>query len=108
LAQAGVAGVAVDLAYPVDEAAWGEFLEAGGVLFAGVVPATDRPTLPTAQRCAEPVRTLFNRLGLPARELGRVVPVPTCGMAGASPEHVRAAARLCADTAQVLAEAAEA
>jgi hypothetical protein len=107
LSAAGVAGLAVDLAYPVDEAAWGEFLEAGGVLLAGVVPSTERTTLPTAQRCVEPVLALFNRLGLPAKELGRVVPVPTCGLAGASPEHVRAAARLCADAAKVLAEAAE-
>ena len=108
LREAGIAGLAVDLAYPVDETAWGEFLEARGVLLAGVVPSAPGATLPSAQRCAEPVRALFNRLGLPARELGRVVPVPACGLAAASNEHVRAVAQLCADAAKVLAEAAEA
>jgi methionine synthase II (cobalamin-independent) len=108
LGTAGVAGLAVDFGHPADEAAWGEFLESGGVLLAGVVPAVGRQALPTAQRCAEGVRTLFSRLGLPAKELGRVVPVPTCGLAGASNEQVRAVARLCADTAKVLGEAAEA
>jgi hypothetical protein len=104
---AGVAGLAVDLSRPVQEEAWGEFLEAGGVLLAGVVPSTDEPSLPTAAQSVEGVRALFGRLGLPARELARVVPVPVCGLAGASMNQVRAVARVCADAAQVLAEAAE-
>ena len=107
LSATGAAGLAVDISLPADEDAWGEFLEAGGVLLAGVVPSTDRATLPTAQQCVEEVLALFGRLGLPAEELRRVVPVPVCGLAKASIGHVRAAARLCADAAKVLAEAAE-
>jgi methionine synthase II (cobalamin-independent) len=107
LTEAGVAGLAVDLSYPTPEEQWGEFLESGGVLLAGVVPSTDVAVLPSAQRALDPVRQLFGRLGLPPREFGRVVPVPTCGMAGASDAHVRAATRLCVDAAKVLADLAE-
>jgi hypothetical protein len=102
---AGVAGMAIDLSglgQSADEPL-GEFLEAGGVLFAGVVPALDQVLSPLATTVA-PVRELWHRLGLPPAGLATVVPVPTCGMAGASPAHARAATVRCADAARQLTD----
>ncbi|MGQ0467564.1 MAG: methionine synthase [Sporichthyaceae bacterium] len=107
LRRAGAAGLALDLSLALDEDSLAEFVEGGGVLFAGVVPSTDR-TLPTVGQATDPIRTLWHRIGLPAKTLGTVVPTPTCGMAGASPQHARAATRRCTDVADGLAEAADA
>lgn len=110
LRRAGFAGIALDLAvlgHRADEAL-GEFVESGGVLFAGIVPTTDPPggLSPLAATVA-PVRELWHRLGLPVAGLARVVPVPGCGLAGASPAHARAATQRCADAARQLTDHAE-
>jgi hypothetical protein len=110
LHRAGVAGLALDLirlGQTADEAL-GEFLEDGGILLAGVVPSLDQAggLSPLAGSVA-PVQELWHRLGLPRAGLASVVPVPTCGMAGASPAYVRAATTRCADTARQLTDLAE-
>lgn len=112
LRRAGFAGLALDLGLlpQVADDDLGELVEAGGYLLAGVVPAVDPPgragLSPLADTVA-PVRELWNRLGLPPAWLARVVPVPTCGMAGASPAHARAATQRCADAARTLADLAD-
>ena len=63
----------------------GELVEAGVVLLAGVLPGT-RPTGRDRElkAWAAPVLGVFDRLGFPRESLaGRVVPTPTCGLAGA-------------------------
>jgi methionine synthase II (cobalamin-independent) len=100
LRRAGAAGVGVDAVAaalaapgPLDDAL-GEALEAGTVLWAGLVPATpvQGAVLSDPGTTVEPVRRLWRRLGLDPATLGsRVVATPTCGLAGASPQHARAA-----------------
>jgi methionine synthase II (cobalamin-independent) len=94
--ESGVAGVSLDLTQ-VGQAcddALGTALEAGLVLLAGVAPALDSPLSDPATTVA-PVRALWHRLGLDPESLAaRVVVTPTCGMAGASPDHVLRVLRL--------------
>ncbi len=107
LHRAGAAGLALDLAVTGQTAdePLGEFLEAGGVLLAGVVPAVDAPGgLSPLATTVSPVQDLWHRLGLPRAGLGQVVPVPACGLAGASPAWVRAVTTRCADAARQLAD----
>ncbi|WP_242901316.1 methionine synthase [Actinomadura terrae] len=104
---AGAKAVAVDLALVPkrDDDAVGEAIEAGIGLFLGAVPSTDA-ALPPLKATAEPVRALWNRLGFPPAQLARqVVVTPACGMAGASPRHVRAALKRCREAARMLHEA---
>ena len=80
----------------------GEAVE-GGV---GCSPASSRrcPTAPVAVGPGGYGRAraaLWRRLGLPAEALREVVVTPTCGLAGASPEHARAALRLAARRPQL-------
>jgi hypothetical protein len=121
----GVAGVALDMSLvdsPVSEAtrdaggaavdlALGELLEDGVVLFAGLVPSVDPPRhrqLSALAGTVAPVQALWRRLGLPPKTLATsVVPVPTCGLAKASPGYARTATVRCADAAHLLVELAE-
>jgi methionine synthase II (cobalamin-independent) len=93
---AGVAGVSLDLplvGQTLDEQL-GTALEAGLVLMAGVAPSVDAPLSDPATTVA-PVRALWHRLGIEAERLGsQVVVTPTCGLAGASPDHVLRVLRL--------------
>ncbi len=80
-----------------DEAV-GTAVEAGTGLLLGVVPSTDDGTPAQTARMSDPaatvdpVRELWNRLGFSPDLLSRaVVTTPTCGLAGASPGHARAA-----------------
>lgn len=91
-----------------DEDALGEFLDAGGQLFAGVVPALDPAVEPSARSVADLVRDLWHRLELPIENLpGQVTCTPTCGLAGASPDWARAAMRLAGQVAREVADSPE-
>ncbi|MFF7242456.1 methionine synthase [Embleya sp. NPDC008237] len=107
LRQAGAAGVSLDfslLRQSQDESI-GEAVEAGFRFFAGVVPALPPESEASevgpgvgARPLSDPpgtvrsVGTLWNRLGFPPESLAEAVVVtPTCGLAGASPAHARAA-----------------
>ncbi len=107
LHRAGFAGLGLDLTYPPDDDPLGEYLEDGGVLLVGVVPSRDA-TLPPVKVGLEPVQRIWDRLGLPTADLARVIPVTTCGLAGASPAYAAAATKRCAESAHLLAEWAEA
>lgn len=108
LHRAGAAGVSLDLSQVPQETdeELGTALEDGVALFAGLVPAVPSPGagLSAAAGTVEPVRRLWHRLGLPAEGLRRVVVTPTCGMAGADPDHVRSALRLAREAAAQLAD----
>ncbi|WP_460745558.1 methionine synthase [Nocardiopsis oceani] len=109
----------------------GEAVEAGVGLLLGVVPSTDPPApavggersgrgrgdaresssggsaeapgMSDPATIVDPVRDLWNRLGFSPDLLSRaVVTTPTCGMAGASPQHARAALKAARDGARVL------
>ena len=79
----------------------GEVLEAGTSLWLGVLPSTDAAiTLDTAR---EPIRRLWAELGFARRELAqRLVPTPTCGLAGASPGYARRVLATLRDTGKWL------
>lgn len=97
LAEAGVRAVSLDLTLlDLDDVpavdAFGEYLDGGGRMIAGVVPATGEPRPDLAERAAERITGLWQRLGLAPERLPEQVSVATtCGMAGASPAYARAA-----------------
>ncbi|MBT2231103.1 methionine synthase [Nonomuraea sp. NEAU-A123] len=104
LRTAGVRGISLDasLLSRRDDDALGEALEAGLLLFLGVVPGTDA-RLADAAVVARPALDLWRRLGFPPEKLaGQVVLTPACGLAGASPGYARAALAACRKAAQVL------
>ena len=106
LRAAGAAVISLDLAAVGERAdeALGQVVEAGGGLLLGVVPATDARLSDPATTVA-PVRQLWRRLGLPVETLAEAVVVtPTCGMAGASPGHARAAMARCREAARRLVD----
>ncbi|GAA4308971.1 methionine synthase [Actinomadura luteofluorescens] len=106
---AGAKALSIDLRLVPrrDDDEVGEAIDAGIALLLGAVPATDA-ALPPLKATAEPVRDLWRRFGFPPRQLAeQVVITPTCGMAGASPRHVRAALKRSRETARMLHEAAE-
>ena len=97
LRRVGVDAVSVDLLLHDrhDDDAIGELLESGARLVAGVLPSTDPPAgtpVSDVRATVALVRDLGHRLGhRPEAIAGQVLVSPTCGLAGASPEHVRAA-----------------
>jgi methionine synthase II (cobalamin-independent) len=81
----------------------GEFVDAGGALWLGVLPGTDASVTLAASRAT--VRTLWDKLGFGPRLLAeRVVVTPSCGMAGASLPYLRRAMSILRDTAAALSE----
>ncbi len=114
LRRAGVAGLSLDLLLVAEsrDDELGEAVEAGLTLLAGLVPAV--PPTPVSGRSrgpsdvrstVEPVRRLWQRLGLDHERLARqVVVTPTCGLAGATPAYARAAMAGARDAAHALTE----
>lgn len=91
-----------------DDEMIGTAVEAGTALMLGVVPSTgDTPDtdarMSDPAATVDPVRELWHRLGITPDLLPRAVAVtPTCGLAGASPAHARAALTAARDGARVL------
>jgi hypothetical protein len=107
LREAGVAGVAVDLALVDDLDALGELLDAGVGLFAGAqdtrVAAARRP--PSSQEIAGRVRSVWHKLGFPAAQLAdQVVVSPACGLAGVAPAAARSILTACREAGRRLAD----
>lgn len=106
LRRAGAAGISFDfgLLAERDWDVFGEAVEAGTALFAGVVPGTDT-ALSDPAGSVSGVRALWRRLGLLPGALGTSVAVtPSCGLAGASPAYARAALVHCAKAARSLVD----
>ncbi len=87
----------------------GELVEAGTVLLAGLLPGVrpagrDRDL----KTWAAPVLRIFDRLGFPRDSLsGRVVPTPTCGLAGADNDWAVAAMKTCRELSQAFQDPPE-
>ncbi|NYE45853.1 methionine synthase II (cobalamin-independent) [Spinactinospora alkalitolerans] len=82
----------------------GTAVEDGIGLLLGVVPGADA-VLSAPAVTVDPVRELWHRIGFdPELAAEAVVTTPTCGLAGASPRHARAALELCRKAARVLRE----
>ncbi|MBV9023388.1 MAG: methionine synthase, partial [Streptomycetaceae bacterium] len=113
LRRAGMVGISFDalLLTEGEYDAIGEAVEAGTVLFSGVVPAVDAASSVAPAGLSEPagsvsgVRSLWRRLGLPPGALGEsVVVTPVCGLAGASPAYARRALAHCVKAARTLVD----
>lgn len=85
-----------------------ESIEAGLLLYAGVVPSLEPAPAPGPGLSWREVRDELlglRRLGFSAERLAQAfVVTPSCGLAGASPTWARRALELCADTARALAD----
>jgi hypothetical protein len=105
----GAAAIGIDLTVgEVDRDAVGEFVDGGGVLWLGVVPALGPGVPPTPRSVADPVRQLWHELGFPFELLPSAVTVtPSCGLAGASPGWVNTAYRVLRQASLALREAPE-
>jgi len=104
---AGAVAVSLDLALVTDLDPLGELIDAGLGLFAGAVAATAPPGArpPSSADVAARVREIWRRLGFPAEGVAaQVVVTPACGLAGATPEHARAAMRAAVEAGRRLAE----
>ena len=108
LHRAGLSGLSLDLTLLPralqDEVA--AAVEGGVALLAGLVPtAADHGAgLSDVTATVEPVRALWRRTGLAVDTLRQVVVTPTCGLAGESPTHAKAALELAREGARRLAE----
>lgn len=97
LRRAGAGAVSLDarLLGPDDDNSVGEAVEGGSGLLLGLVPALDAP-IGNDKAVLAPLIALWHRVGLDAGLLPRAVAVtPSCGLAGASPAHARAAMAAC-------------
>ncbi len=128
LRRAGFDALSLDLSAGMTESSAtldqiGEAVEAGTVLFAGLVPSREprrdadgpgpgrsagapAPGPFDFRRAAQPLLDLWHRLGLPDKSLTQVVVTPTCGLAGATSEWTRRALTIARDAATLLADRA--
>jgi len=113
LAACGFDGLAVDLTIVGQRTsaldAIGAFVDGGGILVAGIISGTAPATAPkTLRDWAVPLLDAWNRLGFRREELAaRVVPTPTCGLAGAERGWALRAMQLCRQLAQALPDPPE-
>lgn len=106
LAAAGASAVSVDASLIRDDQldAIGSLVDGGTALWLGVVPGTDAQLSLAGAR--EPIRQLWNKLGFAPQLLAeRVVPTPSCGLAGASIPYVRRAISVLREVGAALREA---
>jgi hypothetical protein len=104
---AGAVAVAFDLDLVRKLDPIGEAIDAGLGLLVGAAPSVAPPNgrPPTSAQVADRVRQLWRRLGFPVRQLAeQVVVTPACGLAGATPEYVRAVLTACRDAGRRLYE----
>jgi methionine synthase II (cobalamin-independent) len=99
--------VSIDASEPgrLDLDGLGEFVDAGRTVMVGVVPMTAPPVTPSAREIAATVAALTDRLGLARALLAeRIGVMPTCGLAGATPEWARTAIDTVQKAAEMLAD----
>lgn len=107
--RAGATGLSLDatLLSGFDDEALGTAVEGGLGLLLGCAPSVDA-MLSDPAGILSPVRALWRRLGLdPALVARTVVVTPTCGLAGASTAHARAALTRCVEAGELLREEPE-
>ncbi len=106
LRDAGADAISFDLAHTgtSDYDTLGELVDAGVSLWPGVLPATGAAVSFEAARSR--LRELWTALGFPLGSLaGSVVATPSCGLAGASPEHARAVLQALGEVSKWLRDA---
>lgn len=90
LREAGADAISLDTALLTrsHNDALGEAIDAGLALWLGVLPSTDSTI--TLDMARDPVLRLWSELGFARDEAAAaIVPTPACGLADASPDHVR-------------------
>jgi methionine synthase II (cobalamin-independent) len=106
LREAGAAAVGVDLGLVADLDAFGEAIDGGMALVAGVADPM-RPAPPSAE-LADRVWRFWRRLGFPDKEAAeRVAVAPACGLAGTTETNARALLAACREAGQRLRDASE-
>ncbi|HEX2132091.1 MAG TPA: methionine synthase [Actinophytocola sp.] len=86
----------------------GEAVDAGCVLFLGLVPSTEPDTPPALRTLARPALELFDLLGFDRERLAtQAVPTPACGLAGATQSWARRALGLARDLGKGFVEPPE-
>lgn len=102
LVEAGATALSLDAAMLEgrDDDDLGAALEVGTGLLLGVVPALDAD-LPTVRDLVRLLDRLRDRVGL---DPAGTVLTPSCGLAGSSPEHARAALARCVEAAGAVVE----
>jgi methionine synthase II (cobalamin-independent) len=109
--QAGAHAISLDLdaaAGRLDLDQLGETVDAGLLLWLGVVPTLGPGVPPAVRDVLVPVRRLWSQLGFAADEMpDKVTLTPACGLAAASAGWARSALRLLAQAARALSEAPE-
>ncbi|HEY8371410.1 MAG TPA: methionine synthase [Pseudonocardiaceae bacterium] len=115
--RAGADAIAVDVSgeagwLPDAPTAWwdelGETWDGGAVLLLGLVPGTDPARPPELAEAARPALDIADRLGFRRSLLAeRAVPVPGCGLAGATPGWARRALGLVRDLGRAFVEPPE-
>jgi Cobalamin-independent synthase, Catalytic domain len=86
----------------------GEAVDAGCVLFLGLVPSTEPDQPPSLATLARPALELFDRLGFARERLAtQAVPTPACGMAGATGKWAKRALGLVRDLGKGFVEPPE-
>jgi methionine synthase II (cobalamin-independent) len=107
LHRAGADAIAIDAALltTAHYDAIGAALDAGTSLWLGVLP---HDAAPDFQQARSTIRTLWSALGFPAEQLPEsLVPTPACGLAGASPDRVRAVLSVLRDLGRDLVDPVE-
>lgn len=82
-----------------------ELVESGRRLWAGAVPADGSVTRP--EQISDPLVRTWRSVGLTGADLRTTVLTPACGLAGSSPEAVRALFKVLAQAAERLGEESE-
>jgi hypothetical protein len=106
LRAAGADAISIDLS-ALDRSHYDELgaaVDSGVSIWLGVLPGTDATI--TRATAHEPIERLWSELGFaPGLLADAVVPTPTCGLAGASPDYVRQVLRVLRDTGTWLLDA---
>lgn len=107
LQRSSVHAVSVDVSALVaaDLDGIGEFVESGGTVLLGVVPATAPTARPSSVEVAKAAADITDRLGFPRAALRDQIGItPACGLAGATPEWARIAVGLAQTAADAFAD----
>lgn len=117
LARIGAAAIGIDATLPSVTGdppntaildALGEVWDAGTPLMLGLVPALEPTEQPTLRELAQRAFDLGDRLGFDRERLGAlVIPTPTCGLAGATPQWARRAMALTRDLGRAFVDPPE-
>lgn len=100
--------VTVDLTTTLSDGArdmMGEYLDGGGIVIAGLVPASRPMVVPRPEEIAQQAAAIVDEIGMPRTVLrDNIVVTPRKGLADTTPEWAATALQLAARTAELLAQ----